>query len=207
MNKSEQKNCVKYSNNCHFNIKKSTRLNQDPCYLDTRTEQSIKPGEYKTSNYHSCICNAPNVAKTAFSQPELIYQDGYGWVGMKGCNIDNDSCIRNGSILTNLRCKNQLFEPPYKTTPYIARGIGNQCLEDSLLSGIDTRINRSCNTLSEVSINNYFQPLVNIVSSNQQPEHIVPEMVDKNWIRGGAPSRQIVRNIDYKIKCQINISK
>lgn len=196
-------NCInKYSNNnCSFNIRKWTRLNDDNCFLDTKTSQSLGPGDYNLSNYHSCNCKAPNVSKTANSQPDLHFKDGYGWVGMNGCIVDSDSMARNGSMLTNLRCKNQLFEPPYLTTPYMGRGTGDSCIEDSILEGEDTSQKRQCNTLSEVTINNFFQPLVPSVKASQNPEHLVPEVVDENWIRGGAPSRQIVRNIDYRYKC------
>lgn len=198
-----EKNCItKFSNsNCNFNLRKWTRLDDDVCYLDTRTSQSLGPGEYRTSNFHSCTCKAPQVANVAHSQPDLFFRDGFGWVGMDGCVVDADSMARNGTILTNMRCRNQLFEPPYLTTPNISRGTGDQCVEGSLLEGQDTRTGKSCNTLSEVTINNYFQPLVPSVLSEQNPKHIVQEVVDANWIRGGAPSRQIVRNIDYRVRC------
>ena len=83
----------------------------------------------------------------------------------------------------------------------MGRGVGDSCIEDSLLEGEDTSQPRTCNTLSEITINNFFQPLVPSVKDSQNPEHLVPEVVDQNWIRGGAPSRQIVRNIDYRYKC------
>ena len=197
------KNCIENykPNNCKFNLRKWTRLDDDVCNLDHKMSQSLGPGEYRTSNFHSCTCNAPQVAKIAHSQPDLYFVDGFGWVGLDGCAINCDSALRNARNLTNTRCKNQLFTRPYLTTPDISRGIGDQCVEGSLQEGQGTRTTRSCNTLSEVSINNYFQDLVPSVASEQNPKHIVQEFVDPNWIRGGAPSRQIVRNIDYRIRC------
>ena len=35
----------------------------------------------------------------------------------------------------------------------------------------------------------------------QDPVHIVPEVALDGWIRGGAPSRQIVKDIEYLEKC------
>ena len=201
-NLKKNKNCIdKYSNNCGFNIKKETRINKDKCYLDVKHRQSEGPGNYNLNNYHSCSCGAENISETSLTQPDLLFKDGYGWVGMNGCIVDSDSMIRNGTQLTNLRCKNQLFQPLFLTTPYMGRGLGDSCIEDSLLEGEDTSQKRQCNTLSEITIHNYFQPLVPSVKSSQEPIHVITELVDNEWIRGGAPSRQIIRNIDYRFKC------
>ena len=35
----------------------------------------------------------------------------------------------------------------------------------------------------------------------QNPNHIIPENSDETWVRGGLPSRQIMRNIDYMKRC------
>ena len=37
----------------------------------------------------------------------------------------------------------------------------------------------------------------------QNTEHIIPEDSDKTWVRGGLPSRQIMRNIDYEKRCEV----
>lgn len=185
---------------CHFDLKKSTRLNQDKCFLDAKTKQSLTHGYYNIQNYNDKQCAIPNVKCIADQQPDLYYKDGYGSVGMNGCIVDADSMAKNGILMTNMRCKNQLFEPPYLTTPYMARGLGDSCIEDSLLEGEDTSQKRQCNTLSEITIDNFFTPLMPSVKSSQEPKHLVQEMSDKGWVRGGVPSRQIIRNINYKYK-------
>ena len=36
----------------------------------------------------------------------------------------------------------------------------------------------------------------------QNPKHLIPEDVKIDWVRGGIPSRQLVRDIEYKERCQ-----
>ena len=40
-----------------------------------------------------------------------------------------------------------------------------------------------------------------IANSIQDPRHLITEEVLTGWVRGGAPSRQIVRDIEYMEKC------
>ena len=40
-----------------------------------------------------------------------------------------------------------------------------------------------------------------IKESIQNAIHIIPEENDCSWVRGGQPSRQIIRNADYLKKC------
>lgn len=201
-------NCVKDYKNCgSFNLYTQSRLSNDKCELSTSTMQSELPGKYMTSNYHSCDCAAPNVSKIAYSQPDINYRDGYGNSSLNGCNIDKDSYMRNGSIITNKGNQpQQLFERPYLSIPYMGRGIGNSCTESELLTGEQTGSKRQCNTLSEITINNYFTPLVPCLENNiQNPQHLIPEVAKRGWVRGGVPSRQIIKNIDYGEKCGINL--
>lgn len=200
---SAKNNCTSEYNNSkkNLNFDSWTRQDRDKCYVDTRLEQNIQHSNYNVRNFHSCACGAPEVAEVANAQPNIFYRDGYGVAGANGCAVDSDSMFRNGSMITNPRCKNQLFEDPYLTTPYLGRGWGDKCIESSLLEGQDTHQKRSCNTLSEITINNYFQPLIPMVQSNQYPQHVIQEVADKKWVRGGNASRQIIKNIDYRMKC------
>ena len=60
----------------------------------------------------------------SLQQPSTFYRDGPGWTSMDGCNVDNDSRLRNARNLTNLREIHQLIERPHLTTPYQGRGEG-----------------------------------------------------------------------------------
>ena len=197
-------NCLKkFDEPGSFNLYNQSRLNNDNCEINISTVQSEYPGKYMTSNYHSCDCTAPKVSDIAYSQPNINYRDGYGHSSMNGCNIDKDSIMRNGSIITHQgNSPQQLFTRPYLTIPYMGRGVGNSCTESELLTGDQTGSKRQCNTLAEVTINNNFIPLVPCIEKNvQNPQHLIPEVAQSGWIRGGVPSRQIIKNIDYGRKC------
>ena len=196
-------NCVrKYDVNKNLRFNNNTRINDDKCLRTTTDNQSSNIGSYVLSNYHQCKCSAPQVSKVALSEPSLYYRDGYGHTGINGCNIDADSLMRNGQLLTNTNCKNQLDERPYLTVPYMGRGAGNPCVESVLLSGEDTTQKKQCNKLNNSNINNII-PLVPCIEKNiQNPQNIIPEIVDHNWIRGGIPSRQLKQNANFLNKCK-----
>ena len=191
-----------FQNGSGFSLYGNTRLSYDKCSKTSSENQSQGPGDYSVSNHYACSCRAPQTSQIAYNQPVVNFRDGYGVSGMKGCTIDQDSLMRNGQLLTNLRCKNQLFSRPYLTVPYMGRGTGDPCYEGNILAGEDTSQARACNTLSEVTINNSFYPLVPCLQENiQNPIHLIPEVAQHGWIRGGIPSRQWVKNVDYQVKC------
>ena len=72
--------------------------------------------------------------------------------------------------------------------------------DSELKFGEDTKVKRSNNTLSGVSVPNFFMPLVDHLSANiQNPIHLIEE--NQGWIRSGAPSRLVVRDSDYATRC------
>ena len=185
-------------------INQKTRLIYDACYNNQNRNQSTYPGDYSISNYHSCKCKIPEVKKLALEQPGyagLQFKDGFGWTSMLGCNIDEDSRLRNAKNLTNLRCINQLSERPYKTVPYMGRGVGNPCQESMLVPGEDTYQEKPCNNLSGRDLTDYrLTPMVPCLKKSIQNEkHIIEE--ENGWVRSGVPSRQLIRNRDYLEKC------
>lgn len=198
-------NCINYCNNTN-SIQGLTRLNQDKSYINNLNTTIVKPGIYHTRNYHDCVCEAPYTKDLSLQQPVTNYRDGYGWTSNKGCNVDNDSYLRNSRNLTNLREINQLNKRPFSTVPYMGRGYGNACLESRLLPGEDTNQKKSTNSLSGVYIDRYTPQLPCIRDQIQNPQNIIPENSDPTWLRGGQPSRQIIRNKDYLNKCGIKFN-
>ena len=193
-------NCIDY-NFKNFNIQQLTRLKQDNCYLNKNENTIIKPGEYYTKNFKDCECNAKITKNLSLEQPLTYYRDGFGWTSQNGCNIDKDSILRNSRNLTNYRDINQLQARPFLTVPYMGRGIGNVCDESILRNSEDTFQNRPCNNLAGVHIDRNVPQLPCIKTTIQNPIHIIPEDSDCTWLRGGQPSRQIIRNSDYLEKC------
>ena len=193
-------NCLRYKQS-KFNVNTKTRLSQDKNYIDLHNKTIAKNSIYQTRNFHDCKCEAAITKDISLQQPSMVFRDGYGWTSIDGCNIDNDSNLRNARNLTNERCINQLFERPHNTTPYMGRGIGNVDTENRLMPGEATFQNRPCNNLAGIYIDR-FTPLIPCIKDTiQNPNNIVQEMSDRNWVRGGQPSRQIIRNKDYLKKC------
>ena len=202
-NQHSSQNCLKAKKDSKVDFNNNSRLGFDSCYQSTDENQSQFPGSYQLSNFHSCDCGAPEITKLASSQPDIYFKDGYGSSGFEGCKIDNDSLMKNGTILTNMRCKNQLFTRPYLTVPFMGRGVGDSCVEGNLIAGEDTSSAKPCNTLAEVNNEQFhFSPLVSCLKDEvQNPQHIIPEIAKEGWIRGGMPSRQLVKNMDQDYYC------
>lgn len=177
-----------------LNIQGLSRLNQDKCYRDLEHKTIVKKGNYMTLNYRKPLCQDNTILENSLNQPIIIHKDGHGWTSLNGCNIDIDSQFRNANNLTNLRCINQLNERMYSSTPYMGRGLGNINIESELLPGNNTYINRPCNKLSGINIDRFVPQVPNIKNTIQNTKYIIPEDSDKNWVRGGQPSRQVIKN-------------
>ena len=194
-----QRNCVNPDMSKNLNLHYKTDLKNDPCFVDVQTVQSLGPGKYHTSNHYHCDCMAPEMIKTATSLPYVFVKNGYG---AASCVVDEGTKLRVGKTKKFPKCPNQLFTRPYLTVPYMGRGSGDMNLETELQPGEDTSARRQCNVLSGVTIPHFFTPLVDHLAENvQNPVHIVEEAADEGWVRGGAPSRLVVRDIDYLERC------
>jgi hypothetical protein len=197
----DQGNCSSYEDK-GFGIQNRARLREDGCYIDTRYKQSERPGLYQITNFHDCDCEAPHTKQVSLEQPIILHRDGHGWTSIKGCNVDNDSDLRNARNLTNPRLIQQLYQRPYLSVPYMGRGVGDVCQETYLRPGEATYQSRPCNNLAGIHIEQQYLPQLPCISENiQNPIHIIPEDNDQAWLRGGQPSRQVIRNTDYLNRC------
>lgn len=195
-------NCINYQDK-EFHLQELTSLNEDQCFLKERTQQSVSVGNYNLSNFNTCDCNINQVVKRATDNPAIVFRDGYG---ISECNVNNDSELRIGKTRKFPKCPDQLFTRPIITVPFMGRGSGNAEIEHQVIQGEQTREKRECNVLSGVTIENFFTPLIDSVEENiQKPENLIQEDNDKRWIRGGIPSRQIVKDIDYLQRCADNL--
>ncbi len=193
------KNCVDIQKNPNFNVNGLTRLNADKCYLDEKFKISSAPGDYNLFNYYDCTCQAPAIKEISTKNVMVTFNDGYGW---SQCAIDKDSEFRTDpGKMTQVRSKKPLLTRPYLTVPYMGRGEGESDTESVLRIGEDTNEHRSGNTLSGIYIDRFDPQLDHIKENVQNPIHLIQQDNDINWIRGGQPSRQIIRNQDYLQKC------
>jgi len=195
----EHRNCVNVDGSKKLNLNYKGNVFDDKCFIDVQTRQALGPGTYSTNNHYDCEALIPNTVNNATDNVTMTFKNGHD-VG--SAVIDDATKLRVGKTRKFPKCPNQLFARPYLTVPYMGRGPGNMVLESQLTPGEDTSSGRACNTLSGVTIPHYFTPLVPHLDHNiQNPEHIVQETVDEGWVRGGNPSRLIVRDIDYLERC------
>ena len=183
-----------------------SRLQEDPCKIQGNAAQSAMPGMHRLSNFYPCGISVPKqTTSIAMDHPTMLFRDGYGSVGQKGKLADTHSSLRNGDKgvqLTNTGGRRQLAVRPIATVPYMGRGLGNTCMESSLKEGIDTTERRQCNTLAEIYLPHQYTPLIECLHGEvQNPVHILHEANQKDWVRGGYPSRQWVHQQKFSKQC------
>jgi len=189
-----------------FELHNLTSLHDDSFEKDLRTAQSLSVGNYEISNFYPDDCGQTNAREVQLSQPNVNFIGGKGWIGSKGCLVDTDTELRFEQN-TNKRYINQLQERLVKTTPFI-RGILNVDIESELISGDKTHSKKTIGDYTtaandpEQIYNRQVTPLIEKLEKEvQDPNHLIQENVDEDWIHGGVPTRQIMRNIDYLKRC------
>ena len=90
----------------------------------------------------------------------------------------------------------------------LGRGASNIPLEDELRQSQSITNKKSVNNLSEVSYQSYSNyPLIDEIQSKiNNPQYLVEGVADKNWIRGGLPSREVARNQNNNIQHNLEIN-
>jgi hypothetical protein len=142
----------------------------------------------------------PQTVKNATDNVAVPFKNGYGTE--QACVVDDGSKLRWGLQKAYPKCNQQLYERPYKTVPYMGRGFLRPNEESELIFSEDTKVKRSCNTLSGISVPMQYMPLVDHLSANvQAPVHLIQEYNDPAWRRGGIISRNVIRDVDYAARC------
>jgi hypothetical protein len=203
--KREISSCTQQEANAkEFNLFTKASLLSDRVAVDLDIIQSQGAGYYTMENMFGCGCGLKDAREVQLSQPMINFDGGKGWIGEKGCLVDKDSELRNGDDrLTNKRFIHQLTERSHLTTGSLVKGYFDVDVESVIKPGVNSGDDRSCNSLSGVSIGNYFTPMIPILQDEvQNPKHIIPEDSMQSWVRGGLPSRQMQRNEDYLRRCQ-----
>jgi hypothetical protein len=196
-----ERNCINRDGTKKFNVNYKAMSYDDKCFVDIDTRQSIGPGNYGITNLYDCECLIPNTVKNATDNVLMTFKNGYGTEN--GCVVDDGSKLRIGLHRKYPKCNQQLFERPYKTVPLMAKGVFNANEESVLKFAEDTRLKRSSNSLSAVTLVNQFTPLLDHLAFNvQNVEHIIQESVDPGWRAGGILSRNLIRDQDFNTRCQ-----
>ena len=203
--KREVSSCTQQEANAkEFNLFTKASLLSDRVAVDLDAIQSQGPGYYTMENMNGCGCELKDARAVQLSQPMINFEGGKGWIGEKGCLVDTDSKLRESKDqLTNKKYIHQLVERPHLTSANLVKGYHDVDVESVIRGGITVSDDRPCNSLSGVSIGNYFTPMIpRLQDEIQDPKHIIPEDSMQAWVRGGLPTRQMQRNDDYIRRCQ-----
>jgi hypothetical protein len=179
-----------------FVLNTKSSLNSDKATINHEVNQSQGPGNYSVDNTFACDCGLEQARKLQLKQPNINLNGGFGWMGENGCLIDNDSDLRSNN-LTNMRYINQLDSK--QNLGFFGKGPHKVDVESEIRDGLFIKEKRSCGPLSGVSTLDYtITPMINRLKGEvQNAKNIIPEDSMDSWIRGGLPSRQIVRNKEY----------
>ena len=115
-----------------------------------------------------------------------------------------DSNLRqNIEVLTNRRVINQLTTRLSATTPNLSKGYYDVDTESIIRPGDFTGDQKPCIGTTEATFGNYFTPMIpKLKAEVQDNKHIIPVDSKQDWVRGGLPTRQMIRNEDYLRRCQ-----
>ena len=194
----QERNCIdKRDGSKKFNLNYKAMSYDDKCFIDIDTRQSIGPGNYGVTNLYDCECLIPDIVKNATDNVCVPFTNGYD---VAPCVVDDSSKLRWGLQKKFPKCNQQLFERPYKTVPYMGRGILMVDQDSELKFAEDTATKKSNNTLSGITVPNFFLPLLPYLEYNvQNTKHIIEE--EQGWVRSGVPSRTLIRDSDYLQRC------
>jgi len=172
-----------------------SRIGNDGCSLDQRSIQSLETCNYSLQNYFANDCSMKKPIALATTQPGINYKGGFN-SGAGGCNIDQNSQLLIGSIQTHPKCRIDLFQRPFSTVPYLGRGSVDPIVESEIQQGEMITNKRSVTGLSEKSYMQYSNtPLMNNIKERMtNPVYSVEGVASPGWIRGGVPSRELMRD-------------
>lgn len=184
----------------NYTFNNLTRLEDDVCYNTERQRQNTLYGSYNVTNYFANNCGLENVTQFATSQPSVFVQGGYGNSGAGGCNINSDSILKIGAEQNRSKCRISLYTRPFTTVPYLGRGRRNPVEESKIQQGDYVTNKKSCNPISEKSHIQYrHTPMIpNLKTSITNPANFVEGVASDGWIRGGLPTRELIRDEDYQ---------
>lgn len=175
-----------------------TRINNDVADETQRSVQNAHSGSYNTENFYANDCTMKKPIKLATTQPSIFYKGGHS-LASGGCNVDDSSnLLIGGAALSKSKCKLTLHPREYLTVPYLGRGETDITSGESIRYGETSSNRKSHRPDSEISYQPFHMyPLLPELQENvQNPSHIVEEVAADGWVRGGIPSREIIRQME-----------
>ena len=181
-----------------FTFDRLSRIGDDSCSLSQKNIQNTNSANYNLTNFFVQDCGMTKPIEFATSQPAVFVGAPGTQVGLGGCNIDSNSDLLIGTINTHPKCRISLYERPFKTVPYLAKGRPQPVKESRLQQGVYVGDKKSCKNVTEKSFRTTDVDLVpSLKESIQNPDNLIEDSANKGWVRGGIPSREITRDNDY----------
>ena len=175
----------------NFKFDNMTNLVDDDCYITETNIQNNNFSSYITKNFKTCDNSAMDFA---LNQPNMFIK---GSVGYNGCDTDNDSRLRNGSLHTNLPCKLSLQERIFNTIPFLGKGAYNVASESELIHSEYVNNTKSVNKTTEQQYNVYIPLIPEIQQTVANPNNLIQENANSEWKRGGVPTRDLMKTGSY----------
>jgi hypothetical protein len=179
-----------------YTFNQLTRIGDDSCDKSQRNVQNANASTYMLNQFRP-DCPMSNAMDFALSQPNVNYTGSYQ-LGIGGCNVDESSDLIM-SALSRPRCKLSLTQRPFLTVPFLGRGNSNPVLESQIQQGDLANNRKSLTNLTEVSHIKYSNvPMIpSLQASVTNPANLIEGVAAEGWIRGGLPSRDLVKDNDY----------
>ena len=162
-----------------------------------RTNQNAQHVNYMLNNHIDD--RVGNDARGVALNHQMVFIGGNG----HGIPTNNSSLSASNSLtidrdLIRQRERLSLIERPFMTIPYMGKGNTDPDVESALLQAGELPEKKSQLQASEANLSgmrNY--PLQDeILGSITNPNFLVEESADKNWIRGGLSSRNLSHDIN-----------
>lgn len=173
-----------------------SRIGDDECSQTTRNLQNVTSANHHLKNYALSDLTLPNAIEFATMQPGINYS-GPMHINATGSNIDQSSKMLIGGIQTRPGCKLTLHQRPYASVPYLGRGVVLPDIETDITRGQVVSSRKSVTKLPEKNIVKRSKtPLVpKLKDQINDPRFLVESIAHPNWVRGGIPTRDLMRDV------------
>lgn len=170
----------------------SNTWNRTSCQKTDCCDINKPMAQYPLKNFYT-ECGATSARKLAYDNHHITVQDGFGWVSLNGCRVDQDSKTRNSvGRMTHIKGRHHL-EDRTNTNGSKARG---PLMVDTETMLKQANFNPKIKTTTDVTeFHLQFLPAEN---NPQRLKHIMPpKMKHGGWVRGGMDTRMEQRRVKH----------
>ena len=170
-------------------------INDDSSDTTQRTIQNSEHASYMLNNFMHSNMAFGNAMDLALGHQDTFVK-GTGSMAIGGTNVDQSSELMINSTQTRERERLNIKPRMFNSVPFMGRGKVDTDVETAMLQSGDLPEKKSDVGLSEQNLSNMRNyPLINEIENTiTNPNNLVEEAADSNWIRGGVPSRSLGQN-------------